>query len=183
MSSDQRYRFVIPLVVILVVLNIGSLGFLWYGHLNNRPPKPEGDGKPNPEEFLIQQLQLNTEQAQIFRTLRAQHMRETDSLRREIQHLKVHLMEGLFMIPPDTVHARVLSDTIGKLQADFELSVYRHFSDLKQICQTEQHSKLKRLIFEALNKADQAQPPQQEPRRGDDKPPQDNRPRPPAGGG
>lgn len=183
MRSDKRYQLVIPLVVVLMVLNIGSLGFLWYGHLNNRPPHPEGDGNPSPEEFLIQQLQLNTEQTQTFRTLRAQHMRETDSLRREMQHLKGQLMEQLFMTPPDTARARALSDTIGNLQAEFELNVYRHFSDLQQICGPEQHSRLKRLIFEALNKADQGQPRQWEPRGGRDKPPRDNRPRPPEGGG
>jgi hypothetical protein len=157
-DSGTRYRFGQWALVSLVVLNLGSLGFLWFEY-SHRPRPPQRDsGESDAEGFLARDVGLNEEQARIVQILREEHFRETDSIRLEIHDLSRQMMEELFAPSPDTAKARELSAMIGDKHAEFELDVFEHFHKVKQICSPDQQRRLKRLVLEILNKSKKPPP-------------------------
>lgn len=177
MDSRARYRFVLWVIVVLVVMNLGSLGFIWYGHLL-RPQTPPRDGdKVDPEEFLVGEVGLDGAQAATVHSLREQHFRQTDSLKLEIQRLNRQLTEELFVPSPDSATVRQLVETIAAKHAEFERDVFEHYGKIKELCRPDQQVRLRRLMLEALDN-----PPNRPPKssaRDRQSPPPDDRPAPP----
>lgn len=149
MDHSVRYRLGFWAILILVLVNIGTLGLLWHEHFKKPPQRPR-DGKADPEEFFVRELQLDQEQADSVKVLRRVHFQQTDSIRFELTLLSRQMMEEVFAPSPDTVLVRELSEQIGREQSEFERRVYEHFDKIKQLCQPEQHEKLRRLILDAL---------------------------------
>lgn len=166
MDSSARYRLVIWVIIVLASMNLGSLGFLWYGHLHRPKPPQRDGGKVDPEEFFFREIGLDEKQAATVHVLRQQHFRQTDSLKQEIKHLNRQLTEELFAPSPDSIKVRTLSSMIGTKHAEFERDVFQHYETVKQLCRPEQQVRLRRLILEALDK------PQKPPPRGADRDPQ-----------
>jgi periplasmic protein CpxP/Spy len=172
-TSEARKGWLLWVVAALVVLNMGSLGFLWYGHLHRPAPQARQDGKPDPEQFLIREVGLDETQAATVKALRKEHFRETDSLQAVIRQLKRQVTDELFVESPDTGHVRSLTDQIGREHARFEQAVFEHFEKVKELCTPEQRERLRKLTLEALDRPQPPQPSQQErgSRRADDRQP------------
>ncbi len=189
MEYNSRYRLGLWTIIVLVVLNIGSIGLLWYERTDQRPEQPLRGDRPTPEDFLAREVGMDDEQVATFRELRKEHFRETDPIKAEIHRLGRQMMGELFATTPDTARVRQLSLELGEKQAEFELGVYRHFEDVKSICQPDQQEQLKGLILDALRS--KFPPPMEDGPRGERRKPRDrqapglrdnNRPPPPPEG-
>lgn len=158
MDSGARYRFFLWVIVVLVALNLGSLGFLWWGYLY-RPQPPQRDrGKADSEEFFVRELGLNEEQARMVHDLREHHFRKTDSLRFEISSLNRELMEELFDPSSESVRVQALSTALGEKHAEFERDVYEHWQKVKEICGPYQEERLKRMVLEISDRSKRPPP-------------------------
>jgi hypothetical protein len=190
MGTNTRYRLALWAVLALVVLNVCLLGLLWHEHFR-QPPPPAQDARTGAEEFLGREVQLDQSQADSVRQLRRNHFLQTDSIRVEIVHLSMRMMDELFAPTPDTALVRELSEQMGRRQAEFERRVYGHFDEIKGILRPDQYDKLRQLIFDGLRRklptaevAEQGRPQVGEPgsaRPDDQRTPQpdDRRPPPP----
>ncbi len=189
MDISAKYRLGVWGIAILIVLNMGLMGVLWYEHSDRRPTPPPGDGKPNPDQFFVRELGLDEEQANALFALREQHMSESDPVKARIHELSRQMTEELFAASPDTIRMRELSEAVGARHAEFERTVYEHFERVKQLCGPEQRERLKQLVMEAMERAKMPPPPPgQGPgdgrgRPGDRRPPPGDRRPPPPGGG
>ena len=157
MDLNAHRKLIAWTVAILVVLNLGSLGLLWFAHAN-RPRSLQSPTRPAPAEFLIRDVGLNPEQAEKFRELREKHLIYAQSQREEIHALNRRILEELFRPDPDSALVRRLSEEIGHKQELFQEALYRHFEEVKQLCTPEQQEKLKRVVLEAME-VDQRQGP------------------------
>lgn len=157
---DSKIKTLVWTIIALIVLNIGSLGFLWYKQVT-RPGQlpPPRNQQANPDKFLEMELQLTDEQVAAFSELRQQHQQETRKIRQVIHGLSGNLVEELFKSQPDTARVAALSDEIGRKQAEYERITYSHFDELKQVCTPDQQEKLRVILFEMLDNMRMGTPP------------------------
>jgi len=126
-------------VVMLAVVNLVTLGLLWFG----RPkPPPRRDARG----FLVSELQLDATQVRRFDSLRRVHFAEVDSLHDEMHRLK----DALFARLPLANGGTAIADSIGNVQAGIERSTFNHFAALRQLCNPQQQQSFDRVINDVL---------------------------------
>jgi len=165
----EKNKFLIWSVVILIILNIGSLGFLWYKQALRpaQPPTPL-DSQINPDKFLETELRLTADQIDAFHALRRKHQEATAAMRHDIHKFSKDIVDELYKSHPDTARVTALAEAIGRKQAEFERALYDHFSNLKSICNADQQDRLHGLLFEFLDRTKLDRPPQSPENRRDD---------------
>jgi Spy/CpxP family protein refolding chaperone len=155
MNFLTKNRLAVISIIILVILNLFTLSALWFQRFgeNHKPPPHhfEMNKQGNGEEFLENELELTEEQAKQFEELRLKHFEKTKILMDEIHRYKKEITDELFSSTPDTNKVNLLSEEIGKNEAELERLSFSHFMKLKSVCQPEQKEKFERLfhvIFE-----------------------------------
>lgn len=133
------------LLFFLIIMNGVLLFMLFQKGPDRRPPKPPGD-------FIVKELNLNTDQLQKFNVLSRDHHQEMRKLDHEIRGLKDQLFNGIGQedFTPQKVDS--ITTLIAALGKQKESNVYRHFKALSEICTPEQRVKLNRIITKAMRK-------------------------------
>ena len=152
MDIFKQKRYLIFVIVLLVILNLGTVLMLWL----NKPPKlmmqrmpqrPEQE-KMHIQQLLKDQLGFDKTQAEQYLKLREEHHKRASLLQNEIQRIKKLMFDEVLKENPQTT----LSDSLLKLSqektADLEQLTFQHFLDLKKLCKPDQQDKLKFLIGE-----------------------------------
>jgi protein CpxP len=182
MDSMGNHRFWMIGIIILVILNLGMMAFIWYDRMPPRrdryPAEKTPDNQPG-GDFMVRELGLNSEQAELVRSLHTRQVRRSDTIQTEIRRLYKDIADELFSPAPDTGRIRQLAEAIGHQQAEFERGSFETFLEIKRICNPDQQVKFKRLITDLLMRSLPSPPADLE--RHDFPPPQDaGRPGPPA---
>lgn len=166
MDLFTKNRLSLWIIIILIVLNIFTLGTLWLQRLKPFPPPPFVL-KEIPGDipfFLKRELKLTEQQIQQFIKYRDKHFRQSSAIREEIHQLRKLIMDELFAPEPDTMKVEILAGEVGAKQVEFERLLFYHFQELKLVCRPEQQRKF-RMIFRDLIKV--IKPPgAREPRKG-----------------
>jgi len=126
-------------VVVLAVVNLVTLGLLWFGRHN---PPPRRDAR----QFLVTELQLDAVQVRRFDSLRRVHFAEVDTLHEEMHRLK----DALFARLPLAAGGSAVADSIGSVQARIERSTFNHFAELRRLCNPQQQQSFDRVIKDVL---------------------------------
>ncbi len=153
-------RFLKIVILSLLLLNLGTLGYLWLGSTRamHHPPPPPGGGDQGPEgrrgaaAFLHEALQLTESQEAAYKTLRNSHHATMLSIRGEMKDCK----QDLYALLKATDRTSVLSsehrwlDSLAAKQRRIETITYEHFRDLRMLCTPAQQTKFDVVIGEAL---------------------------------
>lgn len=177
-------------LIILVILNLALLATIWYPRLKpqekeiQRKEKKQYDDKKFRQDeenrkqrdkrlagFLKRELNFTRDQVDKFMELRDEHFQKTHQFRRQVDDLRREMLELLFDDQPDSSQVEKLTEKMGQKTAELEKTVFYHFIELMEVCDSEQKSKYKSLLREILN---QLKPP-------DHHPPPGGHPREPAG--
>ncbi len=127
------------IIILLVILNIVSVGSLWL----TREPNPVFRGGemrragPPREHFLKRQLQFTEEQQERFDTLLIKHGTALETKTDEIRALRKELI-SMIQNQEFTEEAEKLVAEIGKSQSELEMMNYQHFKEVMAICNEEQ---------------------------------------------
>lgn len=141
----EKSKLLTLAVVTLLVINIGTLVFLFLGKPHPGPGMgPEGMGRPKPKEIIIEQLDLDAPQIKVYEGLIQEHRQRVDSLDRIIRESKDALYQNLANDSGDAVDTALIAK-INAAQKQIELTHYQHFLALKKLCKPQQKEK-----FEAL---------------------------------
>lgn len=191
MDFITRQRFLTFAIIILVLLNLFSLGAIWILQSKRKPLLPPFQGldrrgrEGNVVEFLHRELNLTEEQVKGLKVLRQKFDQERRFLENEILETRRELVEESFRPDPDSVKAEKLASKIGENQILLERLLFDHFVKMKSLCTSEQSEKFDSLIHEILHRnrpPDVPPPPRdgRQPRDGNRLPPHrnNNRPRP-----
>jgi Spy/CpxP family protein refolding chaperone len=185
MNVFSKQRLIGWVIVLLVLLNMISLGTLWFFQI--RKPSSSQELGPDPvRHFLEQELDLTAEQAQEFEALRREHLELSKAINDEANNLKRALMNEVFAASPDAAKGAQLAEQIGEKRTELEQLRFQHFLALKSLCQPEQVELLQALIHEIVRPP---APPESErpsdPRRppGQGQPPAGSSPQGPPGQG
>ncbi|MBN1350909.1 periplasmic heavy metal sensor [candidate division KSB1 bacterium] len=154
MDVFTNKKFTIITIVILVILNLGTLTMIWMTHIRrplfrdvDRPPR----GKHGAVHFLTRELGLSDAQVRKVIELERAHREKTDRLIDEIHLLKHDLMTELFESKPDTQKAGEIIRQIGDRQELIERLMFSHFHDLKNVCEEHQQERLRKLLDDFFN--------------------------------
>ena len=130
-------------VVLLLLLNIGTLAFLWL----NRPPAPEARG---PFSFLVKATEMDEKQAVGYRSLRDDHRSKMEDFRKQNGQIRAKLFELLGKNGPNDPEIAPFLDSIATLRRQEEQLTYTHFRQVRELCRPDQQAKFDAVIVEAV---------------------------------
>lgn len=141
MKKDMFYRAVI---IILLLLNLGTLGFMW---MNGREHTGEhGHHPPRPDGIIITRLGLNEHQQEQFFTFRDEHHGQMVEIQQESSKLHKELFALLQQANADTVLKDSLLARIQILNLRKEEVTFHHFQQLRSILNPGQLDKFDDLV-------------------------------------
>lgn len=124
-------------VVVLLLVNLTTLASIWpYINLKNftfTPPAPE-----NTKEFIINKLNLDKEQQEVFEELRNTHFEEMKALQTNISDEKDAMYGQLKSNLPDTVATYGHIARIMQHEERLDHITLEHFRKVRAICNDEQ---------------------------------------------
>ena len=123
-------------VIGLLLINLGTLAFLFL----NKPPHPPGMGPgrggEGPKRIIIERLGFDKEQIAQYEKLIDGHRRTIRELDEQIKETKNDLYSTLSsgsQLNKDSLQIR-----LGEIQKQIESTHYSHFADIKKLCRPEQ---------------------------------------------
>jgi periplasmic protein CpxP/Spy len=152
MDIFKQKRYLIFVIVLLIIMNFGTLFMLWIG----RPSHPPANGRlvsPEHEKVRLEQLlkvELGFDESQIeqYLKMRQEHRRQAQQLNDEIRQLKKAMFDEVLQDNSQQELSDSLLTLAQEKQAKLEQHTFQHFLDLKKLCKPEQQEHLKFLIHE-----------------------------------
>lgn len=154
----RETRFLKIIIVALLLVNTGTLGYLWMDRDRERHDGPphRHDGPPGPRggaaAFLNEALRLSDAQEASYRTLRERHHATVLDIREEMRVDKRSLYA--LMKSTDTLNSRSDAqqwlDSLAAKQRRIEAITYDHFLEVRALCTPQQQQKFDAVIGEAL---------------------------------
>ncbi len=139
MSMDKIKLLTIA-VLALILLNLGTLGFLFLSdtghHHNDAMQGPEG--RPEPKEIIIHKLNFDVVQVVKYEKLIHWHRGEIRRIEDEIRRTKNELY---LQLNKDTISNTTndsLISVLANYQKQIESTHFKHFQDIKNLCKKEQ---------------------------------------------
>jgi len=135
------------IIIVLIILNIVSVGTTWMtrehrpfsrSSVTSRPDR--NNRKSMNEHFLAQELNLSTEQQVKFDALAAAHKESLELKTDEMRILREQLVGRMKNQAFDSV-SEELTQQIGQKQVELELINFRNFRDIMNICDDRQKEK------------------------------------------
>ncbi|MEI6681905.1 MAG: periplasmic heavy metal sensor [Bacteroidota bacterium] len=143
----NRIRLFKGVILILVLLNLGTLTFVWF-----QPRRPaEGPLRGDPARFLVQALDLTREQQEQFGRMRAIHHLRLITLQQHDRRLHDRFFGLIFNPGTDSLASFAYADSISAIRKQMELLTYEHFMKLRQILTEEQKVKFHKIFREVLD--------------------------------
>jgi Spy/CpxP family protein refolding chaperone len=161
MNQLKTYKI---LVIILVIINLGSLAVLWSFWFRERP---ERDKSGRPEE-IFKALNLDKEQRDLLRAQRQEHIYRLRQLQAHDKKLHEEFFSGIFNEKPDSTTIERMLDSILNLRREMEMLTFNHFRDMHEALDPEQRQIFRKNFRKTL---DRVMPPQRPAHRLPDPPP------------
>lgn len=133
----EKQKLVTFSIIALLVINIGTLGFLLFSGPKKGHFPPDG-GRPQPREIIIEQLNFDKKQQADYEVLIRQHRKQITATEDKIRDAKNELYLLLNSTSVDTTKKDSLVNVLGQYQKEIELIHFNHFNDIKKLCKPEQ---------------------------------------------
>lgn len=157
MDVFKQNKILIWIIIILVVINLGTVAGMWISHLTGKPHHdilvhrpPHLPDKKSPGigrfEMLGLELQFDEEQMKKFNEFRTEHQNEMKNFADKINEKKKQILSEISVPEPDTVKVGTLFTEIGQYQTFIEKEIFNHFLRIKMICNDEQKQKLEKIL-------------------------------------
>ena len=147
MSIFNNNRWIKIAILLLLIANAATLVLLW----TNRPPahdRPAREG--GPFEFISKELGLNAEQKVAYANLRDEHRSAADKLQDSIRAAKDRFFGLLKNNQVDDSTLAICSHAIGEKETALDLLTFRHFRQLRKLCDPGQQQKFDAIIQDAI---------------------------------
>jgi protein CpxP len=137
-------------VISLLLLNLGTLGFLLFSAPNKQHTRHEGgfEGRPKPKEIIIKKLQFDTNQIKQYDELITWHHQNIRAVEDDIRNSKNELYLLLNINPVNEKAKDSLILVLSNNQKQIESIHFQHFKHIKKICTPNQLDRYKELTEE-----------------------------------
>lgn len=157
MIKTQNKGILIWIIVILAVTNISTLGTIIYHScfqediVQENSPEPINIPDGYLGRFFRDELKLNFEQHQQFRTFRQHFHQEANLVTDKMNINRKELMLELGKEKSDTAYLEKLAEEIGDLHADLKHLTFGYYLEMKNVCTEEQKEKLFQIFSSMTN--------------------------------
>ena len=139
------------LIILLITLNLFSLGALWFSK-GNPPPKADRKGhEKRIERYLQKELDLSDEQFETMHEFRTVHFQEKKALIKEIRSVKREFLESLDQNAIDSIQIDAYINKVALLEEKKERLFVEHIKKLKTVCTPEQQLKLSAVFLKGMH--------------------------------
>ncbi|MBS1511980.1 MAG: periplasmic heavy metal sensor [Bacteroidetes bacterium] len=152
LQNNNRWLSIITLL--LLTLNIVTLGYLWT-HKNGGtppPPPPVAGQQGQVFEFVTQELQLDSAQKESYKKLRDQHHAGQQPLQDSIKKAKDDFFELLKQQPVSDAAVKEAASKVSAAEEQLALFTFHHFQQLRAICTPVQQQKFDSIIQDVLHR-------------------------------
>jgi len=161
MNSTNKYRILIWIIVITIVINLSAIGSYYYNRITES--KSEEVMQENqttlPGEqrtrFFRDELNLNAEQLKQFREINRDFNWTARSIETNLAQLRKDLITELGTPNPDSIRLDKLAVEVGNNHCKLKQVTTTFYLEMKKICTTEQQAKLHEIFQSMLNKDNQ----------------------------
>lgn len=151
MNYFLKNRLVFWGIILLVVMNLSALATVWWQQHMRPGPPPGGRDEPQRIRRILQnELGLTEPQLQQFEKIQRQHRKNSRAVHENMRGLRHDLFAQLSVESPDEEKVEQLTNQIGRAQSELEKLTFKHFTELKNLCNDEQQKRLSSLISELL---------------------------------
>ena len=162
----SKRKFALLLVLVLVALNVASIGMFWLTRGNPGPP-PWGKrgfepprGHPPTQQvnqqmvrnFLIRELAFDDDQIRRFDDLREAFFQEMAFVNEELADRREELYRLLAEHPVDSIRIKQDAQAMGALEEQLALLIFYHFQEVKAFCTPAQQERFDALIDELIRR-------------------------------
>jgi Spy/CpxP family protein refolding chaperone len=140
----KTIKFYKILIVVLILVNLGTLFFFWSGHKGPRHP-----GKND----LVEMLDLTGNPKTKILELQDDHFKKKDALIKRSRNLHETLFQSFNDESKDSTDINRLIDKIVENQRETEQMTFDYFKVVNLLCTPDQQKKLQDLIHNVLRQA------------------------------
>jgi protein CpxP len=148
MSYFNRNKWITLGFILLVTLNIATLTAFWL--LKERPPGPPDRPRAGVTDFLVNELGFDSMQKQKLEDLVNDHRREVMDIRRNIRAAKDSFFALLKEPSVDDAMLARAAATATAPDQQMDMITFRHFQQVRQICNDEQKRKFDNILQDVL---------------------------------
>lgn len=131
----EKQKLITISVIALLLLNIGTLGFLFVsGPKQGHRPPPHG--RPEPREIIIEKLHFDEQQIEAYELLIREHHKQIDAVDEKIRDTKNSLYALLNSNDSSSKDSLIIA--LGNYQKEIEAIHFDHFADIKKLCKPNQ---------------------------------------------
>lgn len=150
--TSPRNKFLILIITVLVISNLALAGYLIFGRsCKHKPPR---SGREAFSEYIKKELNFSEEQAEKFKQLTSEHFEKMRPIMQDIRRAKDSFFSLMRLpeMPSDSV-LMAGADNIAAKQKYQELQSFRHFRQVRELCNDEQKPKFDTLIKKMINRS------------------------------
>ncbi len=141
----EKQKLITISVIALLLLNIGTLGFLFVsGPKQGHRPPPHG--RPEPREIIIEKLHFDEQQIEAYELLIREHRKQIDAVDEKIRDTKNSLYALLNSNDSSSKDSLIIA--LGNYQKEIETTHFNHFADIKKLCKPDQMDDFEELTKE-----------------------------------
>ncbi|MFK7950972.1 MAG: hypothetical protein AB8G11_25555 [Saprospiraceae bacterium] len=142
--KSQR-KWLVGTIVILLLINIATIGSFWWTKKQKQPPKLH--------HFFKKELALSETQVAEFKALGKKHQTNGHALHKKMKKHKDVFFTEVLSKNPNQQTIDSLSQIISALQIEMDMQLVYNFNELKAVCETEgQREKLREIFIKSVKK-------------------------------
>ncbi len=148
MNFLRNNKYIGWIVILLAALNVVLLVFIWSGQKRFKKDAPK-----NGMKLLEERLELDAHQRKQLETIREDHFKEMETLRRNSHEARKALHNLWSQI---NVEDKVndLTQRLGTIQSSIEKATYDHFAQIRAVCTPQQQQIFDSMIKDILKRND-----------------------------
>jgi len=154
MENNNKQKFLIWAVVVLVVMNISTLATIVYHNkasvkeVVREPAQLEADAEKYSGRYFRDKLNLDQNQMDQFRRFNPVFRRQAMEVTRKLAENRREMLNEMAGSESDTTRLNALSDSIGILHSRLKKLTWNYYTDIKEICSSSQRELLEQLFTE-----------------------------------
>ena len=147
MDIFTRNKFLLRIILVLIFLNLFSIGYLWWQKSEGPEDRQPRKGKDNPKQILKEKLHLRREQETAIVQLRADFSGKEEAINQVIKSQRDSMNRMMFHTDVDTASLKKIARRVAENEYLMELYRIDQAQKLKGICTPEQIKEFEHLVI------------------------------------
>jgi Spy/CpxP family protein refolding chaperone len=148
MDIFTQNRFFIRIIVVLILLNLITIGYMWWDKMDRPTPgdRQQRKGNENSTQILREKLGLSRSQEEAIYKLREDFNRQENEITSIIRSQRDSMNAGMFRSESDTTFLKNIAQRVADNEYRMELLRILQAQKLKEICTKEQLKDFQHLV-------------------------------------